>query len=259
LKTLIFGFLKLVIIYRDHLNGLSIPLMPWLHSTEVVERVFGICRQLIKDFTMLDFIFMVPKLFILLREHVFLVNSANGKARAAGYSHTYADNRSLDTKQLSILPTDAELEEAAAVGYGEADSLFALLGVSIADLKHRASRPDAIVLPSIKSWLDYVPVDGTNMYTDEDDQESNTSSTEVDPADVSAQEKPDSSTSTHAESGVQELIDEVESFDPPNAADKTHNSRLNSIRSAAVAMLVEQENALYVNLFNWATILAFVA
>jgi hypothetical protein len=65
---LIHGLLQLIIVYRDDLDGLY-PLLPWLLSTEVCEHVFGLCRQIIKDFTMLDFYYMIPKLFIRLREH----------------------------------------------------------------------------------------------------------------------------------------------------------------------------------------------
>lgn len=56
-------------IYRRY--GGKYPLLPWLHCTEAVEHVFGMCRQIIKDFTVLDFYLMVPKLFIKLREAFF--------------------------------------------------------------------------------------------------------------------------------------------------------------------------------------------
>ena len=62
-KHLIHGFIKLIIIYRDHLPAMY-PLLPWLHSTEPCEHIFGLCRQILQDFTMHDFQFMIPKLFI---------------------------------------------------------------------------------------------------------------------------------------------------------------------------------------------------
>ena len=61
IKALTRGFLQLVVIYRDYENGR--PLLPWLLGTEAVEHVFGMCRQIVKDFTMLDFHLMIPKLF----------------------------------------------------------------------------------------------------------------------------------------------------------------------------------------------------
>ena len=79
MRTVVHGFLQLVVIYRDY--GNHMPLLPWLLSTEVVEHMFGMCRQIIKDFTMLIFYNMTPKLFIKLREAFFQARVANPKAR----------------------------------------------------------------------------------------------------------------------------------------------------------------------------------
>jgi len=157
-RTLIHGFFQVLFIYRDHC-AICQPLFPWLLSTEVVEHVFGMCRQIVKDFTMLDFQFMVPKLFIRMREALFSTHFSDGKARASGYNHTYADNRGLDISALASYPTDSEITEASARAYGEAESLFALLGVSAADLEAESS-----TLPSVQSWY--------CKTVDEDDTES---------------------------------------------------------------------------------------
>ncbi|KIJ91177.1 hypothetical protein K443DRAFT_115413 [Laccaria amethystina LaAM-08-1] len=142
------GFLKLVIIYHDHI-GRQRPFLPWLLSTEVVEHVFGICRQIIKDFTMLDFYLMVPKLFIKLREAIFSSKTSNGKAKAMGYNHTYADTRGIDLVALGDYPSDKDIDEASGHTYEEADSLFALLGLSAEELHtYGPSR-----IPSIGSWF----------------------------------------------------------------------------------------------------------
>ena len=146
-RTLIHGFFQVLYIYRDHCS-IRQPLFPWLLSTEVVEHVFGMCRQIVKDFTMLDFQFMVPKLFIRMREALFSTHISDGKARASGYNHTYADNRGLDIAALSSYPTDSEIAEASTRAYGEAESLFALLGVSAADIEAESS-----TLPSVRSWF----------------------------------------------------------------------------------------------------------
>jgi len=141
------GFLKLVKIYRDHV-GKRRPFLPWLLSTEVVEHVFGVCRQIIKDFTMLDFYLMVPKLFIKLREAIFSTKFSDGKASAMGYNHTYADTRGIDLIALSDYPTDEDINEASEHAYKEADSLFAYLGLSADELRDSSSR-----IPSIDSWF----------------------------------------------------------------------------------------------------------
>ena len=49
-------------------------------------------EQIIKDFTYSDFIYMVPKLNVKLREAIFnsqLQHSSNMKAQASGYHHSY--------------------------------------------------------------------------------------------------------------------------------------------------------------------------
>ncbi|THH18184.1 hypothetical protein EW146_g2755 [Bondarzewia mesenterica] len=126
------ALLQLVIIYRDHLDGVY-PLLPWLLSTAVCEHVFGICRQIIKDFTMQDFHHMVPKLY----------------ARASGYNHTYTDSRKIDLAALATYPTDAEIQRAAMAAYEEAHGLWEILRVE--GLRNQT----AIVLrlPSIRSWF----------------------------------------------------------------------------------------------------------
>lgn len=123
-KALIHGFLQLVFIYRDHEKRR--PLLPWLLGTEAVEHVFGMCRQIVKDFTMLDFRLMVPKLFIKLREAFFSARLSDGKARASGYSHTHTDVRGIDLLALSTYPSDADIQECANRAYSEAHSLFVI-------------------------------------------------------------------------------------------------------------------------------------
>jgi hypothetical protein len=58
---LIDGIIGLVIVYRDHFDGIF-PLLPWLHSSETCEHVFGEPCQIVKNFTMLDFLYMTTKL-----------------------------------------------------------------------------------------------------------------------------------------------------------------------------------------------------
>ena len=55
IKFLIHGFLKLIIIYRDHLPKMY-PLLPWLLSTEPCEHVFGLCRQICRTLQCSTFI-----------------------------------------------------------------------------------------------------------------------------------------------------------------------------------------------------------
>ncbi|KAF8228022.1 hypothetical protein L208DRAFT_1201782, partial [Tricholoma matsutake] len=126
--TLIKGFLKLVIIYRDHVPG-SPPLFPWLLTTEVVEHVFRLCRQIVKDFTEKNFREMLSKLFIKIWEAMFSSCTSDGKVRASRYNHTYTDRCGINLTVLSVYPTNEGINKVAIRAYGEAKSLFALLGV----------------------------------------------------------------------------------------------------------------------------------
>ncbi|KAF6746318.1 hypothetical protein DFP72DRAFT_1017300 [Ephemerocybe angulata] len=190
--------------------------------------IFGFLKLLIKDFTMLDFYFMVPKLFILLREYIFRAHSSDGKARASGYSHTYADSRSLNLVALSLYITDAEFEEIAVAAYGEADSLMALLGAPAADLSDTGtSGRSEETLPSIRDWLDLVPEGGEDIYAPEDDEDSH------DDAVFDLESDDDE------EPGLQSTLDAAEAV---TGSDDFESSRLNSLRCAAIAMSTEQEN-----------------
>ncbi|KXN92054.1 hypothetical protein AN958_10041, partial [Leucoagaricus sp. SymC.cos] len=57
------GYISLLFIFRDSLKETE-PLMPWLHSTEACEHVFGSIHQIVPDFSYLDFLYMVSKLCI---------------------------------------------------------------------------------------------------------------------------------------------------------------------------------------------------
>ncbi|KAJ3862642.1 hypothetical protein EV359DRAFT_65475 [Lentinula novae-zelandiae] len=127
---LVNGLIGLVIVHRDHYP--KIPLLPYLHSTEPCEHVFGICCQIVKDFTMYDFYRMVPKLMLRIRESFLLRSnseqpSPDVKARAAGYHHTYFDTKRLDITALSHYPTKEDMQNIAKWAGSEADSLMVAL------------------------------------------------------------------------------------------------------------------------------------
>lgn len=70
LRQIIEGLLGLIYIYRDHLHnpGNVNPLIPWLHSTEQCEHIFSEAQQIVTDFCFLDFVYMIPKLRVTIRE-----------------------------------------------------------------------------------------------------------------------------------------------------------------------------------------------
>ena len=152
LRQIIEGLLALIYLYRDHLtNSDNInPLLPWLHSTEQCEHIFGEARRIVTDFCFLDFIYMLPKLRVTIREAMLRARS-DPRATASGYSHTHFDTRGLDIPVLASFPDDDEIDAAAEKAADEAESLLALLGVSPKQLQ----RDPITVLPSIDSLLTY--------------------------------------------------------------------------------------------------------
>ena len=165
-NILVEGLIALVIIHRDHLGmdeGTDYnryPLLPWLHSSEACEHVFGECRKLIKDFTFLDFIYMIPKLTTLIRNAVRLGHTSNPRVRASGYAHTYVDAEDCDLAQLSIFPTDEEIQMATNEAWVEADTLFTMLGPAPEQFMQPASKPTTSTqltpntyVPPIASWF----------------------------------------------------------------------------------------------------------
>ncbi|KAF5384382.1 hypothetical protein D9615_003130 [Tricholomella constricta] len=131
IQILIKGLLALVVIHRDYIDGLS-PLLLWLNSKEPCEHVFGSARKVVKDFTFLDFIYMIPKLQIKLREAALYtkVSMSDPKARASGYNHAYFDHDGVDLIALANFLSDDEIKAIARAAAQEADSLSGLVGIN---------------------------------------------------------------------------------------------------------------------------------
>ncbi|KAH7907105.1 hypothetical protein BJ138DRAFT_540643 [Hygrophoropsis aurantiaca] len=121
---------------------LTISSPPVAASSEACEHVFGICRQIIRDFTMLDFTYLVPKVSIRLREAVISSRFTTCKATASGYNHTYVDHRSLNLVALGVFPTDTEINSIASRAHEEAVDLAGIT----------SCRGNTITLPSIRTW-----------------------------------------------------------------------------------------------------------
>ncbi|KAG6848152.1 hypothetical protein H0H93_002909 [Arthromyces matolae] len=148
-RIIIEGYISLLYIHRDFISGLW-PFIPWLHSTEACEHTFGQARRVVKDFTALDFIYMIPKLHITMQEAVFRARTSDPKARASGYNHTYFDMTGLNLPALTSFPTNNEIDAIANIAAEEVESLFVLLGVYPQDL--RSAKNSNVTLPAIGSW-----------------------------------------------------------------------------------------------------------
>jgi hypothetical protein len=131
LDTLIDGLIGLVYIYQDHLTGQRYPLLPWLHSTEICEHVFAECRKLVKDFTHLNFLYMIPRLRVLVRAASLFSKGTDPKAQAMGYSHPYLDPKNTRIESLATFPTDSEIALVVGEAWDEAVTLLGLLGIQV--------------------------------------------------------------------------------------------------------------------------------
>jgi hypothetical protein len=163
LDTLVDGLIGLVYVYRDHLGKQCYPLLPWLHSTEICEHVFAECRKLVKDFTHLNFLHMVPRLHIMIRAASLFSKGTDPKARAMGYSHSYLDPENAHIESLMLYPTDGEVALAVGEAWEEAVTLLGLLGIQAEDIsdKPATSSTDSSPTPPDPDEVD--SVDGENL------------------------------------------------------------------------------------------------
>ncbi|KDQ06021.1 hypothetical protein BOTBODRAFT_78509, partial [Botryobasidium botryosum FD-172 SS1] len=123
------SLILLILVYRDHFP--QYPLLPWLHSTEPCEHVFGCMRKLKADFDIADILYFIPKLMLHLSgKFGELSPEQKVNATAAGYHHTYFDIRDLDISALMSWPTDAEIEAASFAAAQEAEQLLTVLGIA---------------------------------------------------------------------------------------------------------------------------------
>lgn len=106
---------------------------------------------------MLDFLYMVPKLRVKMRQAIFKAKLSNTKSRATGYSHTYFDMAGLDQMSLSTFPSDEEISTIAEAASEEANSLISLL--ELIPIQVRNLQRTNVVLPGIQSWLPHPSLD----------------------------------------------------------------------------------------------------
>lgn len=123
------SLLRLIVIHRQYFP--MYPLLPWLHSTEVCEHLFGLLRQLKKDFSYIDVLELEPKLrTLLLGAFADLSPEEQANQTASGYHHTYFKADDLDTAMLMIWPQDQEIFALADDAFREAEELLKTLGIN---------------------------------------------------------------------------------------------------------------------------------
>ncbi|KAH7912049.1 hypothetical protein BJ138DRAFT_1005353, partial [Hygrophoropsis aurantiaca] len=145
------------------------------HDIMHILHVFAECRKLVKDFTYLDFLYMIPRLMVLIRTAVNFCHSNDPRARASGYAHTYFDATDADLVTLAMFPTDDEINEIAQFAYQESTELFSLLGVLPQDFLSSGDAHQVTRLPGISSWFypGKDPDEGFHLTTVGDDESEN--------------------------------------------------------------------------------------
>ncbi|KAF8173724.1 hypothetical protein K438DRAFT_1920853 [Mycena galopus ATCC 62051] len=139
--TLCDALLSLMVAYRHYYP--TYPLLPWLHSTEVCEHLFGMLRQIKKDFTYSDFLQLERKLRVLqMGAFGNLTPEEQANQTASGYHHTYFKADDLDLPTLMQFPSDQELRDASQYGFEEAAQLLKLLGIDAAAMLRDYKDPE---------------------------------------------------------------------------------------------------------------------
>ena len=122
------SYIKLLRIYRDQYPKNAF--LPWFHSTEENEHLYGVMRTIKMDFTYLDFVQMVPKADpLLLGSFGESMAEAKSNATASGYQHTYFRYDNVNLKALTTWPSDEFINEAAVASALEATQLLEACGV----------------------------------------------------------------------------------------------------------------------------------
>ncbi|KAL1701957.1 hypothetical protein EV121DRAFT_211101 [Schizophyllum commune] len=146
--TLCDSLLSLQLVHRRYF--MSHPLLPWLHSTEVCEHIFGILRQLKADFTYADLLHLVPKMRTLLLGAFGDLSAEEKTAQtAAGYHHTYFRADDLDTFTLLCQPSDDEYAELSKSARLEAEQLLAAAGINAKAMFEKAAGAAATTAPAV--------------------------------------------------------------------------------------------------------------
>ncbi|KAI0069937.1 hypothetical protein K474DRAFT_1609629 [Panus rudis PR-1116 ss-1] len=220
-RILIEGLAALIFVYRDDYP--TFPLLPWLHSSEPCEHVFGSARQIVKDFTMLDFYYMVQKISVKVRNEFVLAKASDPRGRANGYNHTYLDSKDLNLPALMDHVDNSEIPSIARAAMEEAESLIGMLGLEPASVHDTQAVQH---LPSIASWL--------STDADEDEDDLDNEEDDDDPYDVAGS------------MSLRRALHDIEPDLCTNLLPHSTTTRLGNLASAAAALTLDDMRAAYV-------------
>ncbi|EJD50069.1 hypothetical protein AURDEDRAFT_29486, partial [Auricularia subglabra TFB-10046 SS5] len=126
--TLCDSLISLIVTYREHYS--TWPFLPWLHSTEPVEHLFGVLRQLKLDFNYADFLYFIPKLAaFLLGKFGLLDESSRANLTASGYWHTYDNDDGIDLETLVSWPSDDDIIKLSDTAFDDVQAIMKIVGI----------------------------------------------------------------------------------------------------------------------------------
>ncbi|VDB97830.1 unnamed protein product [Peniophora sp. CBMAI 1063] len=230
-RLLVNGLLQLIMIFCDDFDG-KYPLLPWLVGTRNAELTFSETRGIVKDFTALDFLYAVPKLFVKLRQRIAGIER-HSTCRSNGYNHGLAHNTPLSPQVLARcfeLPSQFEILEAAPRVYSQAASIAEMLSINVALLERAEYRTTAwpwILGEADRGW-------GSAFIEDEADDADYDCDADSDGGDDASSS--DEEGLSHAE--LHALAQEAEAA---TAASEDQTEQLHALAYAAVVLSAEQD------------------
>ena len=166
-----------------------------------------------ENFTHLDFLYMIPRLHILVRLASLFSKGTDPKAQAMGYSHSYLDPENASIESLASFPNDGEIALATSEAWEEAVTLLGLLGICADDLSGSPATTPASKSPSLSN---------------------------PDRADLANKNQDESETKTMA---IQHLIS-VQQTAGWEAVDSPTKDRMHMLTCATIALEIEEQRAL---------------
>lgn len=138
--TICDSLLSLILVYRKFYS--TYPLLPWLHSTEPCEHLFGVLRQLKADFTYADFLYLYPKLTVLLMGAFNnLTPEQKAQHTSAGYNHTYFKADDIDISALMVYPDDEKIHTASRLALEDVEQVLKAVGIDACSMLSQYQPP----------------------------------------------------------------------------------------------------------------------
>ena len=135
-NTLLF----LIVIYHRFYS--TYPLLPWLHSTELCEHLFGALCLLKKDFNFSDVLYLELKLHtLLLGSFCDLSLSEQTNQTVSGYHYTYFHTKDLDLPTLMTWPSNGNIQNVSVMALTEVEGLLGTVGIDAKSMLAKYTPP----------------------------------------------------------------------------------------------------------------------